>query len=138
MTDLEGCYGVVSAMQKWLKLREQYVRTQDYAPEVSMENLTIELYKSRLFARLLEGKEVYVYPPPLRYAGPWYELIEDGEAQLREEEVDIAGPKAAICNDNQWRVTAASGGVFTLRYQRDPESLWQLAKRSYGWKLTRA
>jgi hypothetical protein len=34
--------------------------------------------KSRLFARLLEGKPPLSAPPPTSFSYPWYELIEDG------------------------------------------------------------
>lgn len=34
--------------------------------------------KSRLFARLLQGKHPLPFPPPTTYSNPWYELVEDG------------------------------------------------------------
>lgn len=34
--------------------------------------------KSRLFARLLQGKPPLSVPPPTSFSYPWYELIEDG------------------------------------------------------------
>ncbi len=34
--------------------------------------------KSRLFARLLQGKPPLPVPPPTSFSYPWYELIEDG------------------------------------------------------------
>lgn len=45
---------------------------------VDLFSLKINLRKSRLYQRLLSGKEPLLYPPPTSFSYPWYELIEDG------------------------------------------------------------
>lgn len=52
--------------------------------------LGIVYEKSALFARLLEGKSPFIYPPPCAYSYPWYEVIEEnGPWNLSIEAKDI-------------------------------------------------
>lgn len=46
--------------------------------------------KSALFARLLEGKKPFIFPPPCAYSYPWYEVIEEsGPFNLSLEARDL-------------------------------------------------
>lgn len=54
--------------------------------------LTVDMLdeKSALFARLLDGKNPLIYPPPCAYSYPWYEVIEEnGPWNLSIEAADL-------------------------------------------------
>lgn len=69
--------------------------------------------KSALFARLLEGKQPLIYPPPCAYSYPWYEVIEEsGPFHLSLEARDIeeilwenlSDEKQVLIEQTPWRV----------------------------------
>lgn len=77
--------------------------------------LTIDVLdeKSALFARLLEGKNPFIYPPPCAYSYPWYEVIEDNgpwtlslETQKFEEIVweNLHGEQQVLIEQTPWKI----------------------------------
>ena len=74
----------------------------------SLQALEAEALKSRLLARLLEGKPIFDDPPPLSYGQPWYSLIETGEGFPTEVHehigVDEKVYHALLINTEEWEV----------------------------------
>lgn len=75
--------------------------------------------KSRLFARLLQGKPPLSVPPPTSFSYPWYELIEDGFS----ENVSLDGftgsfgdpPHRGIrLNQAVWKILVANAAAESL------------------------
>lgn len=80
--------------------------------------------KSRLFARLMEGKSPLPFPPPTTYSSPWYELVEDGfsDKVFLDGFVDLyrKGAQAGILiNQCVWNVLHENAAASELRVLRD-------------------
>lgn len=80
--------------------------------------------KSRLFARLLQGKPALQVPPPTTYSNPWYELVEDGfsDKVFLDGFVDLYGrePNTAIqINQCIWNICHENAPAAELRELRN-------------------
>lgn len=80
--------------------------------------------KSRLFARLLEGKRPLPFPPPTTYSSPWYELIEDGfsDKVFLDGFVDLYGKGAntgILINQCVWNICHENAAAAELRELRN-------------------
>ncbi len=76
--------------------------------------------KSRLFARLLQGKPPLQFPPPTTYSNPWYELIEDGfsDKVFLDGFVDLYGQEpntGILINQCVWNIRHQNAAAFQLR-----------------------
>lgn len=78
-------------------------------------SLTLDMVdeKSALFARLLEGKKPFIYPPPCAYSYPWYEVIEEKgpfnlslEAKNLEEIIweNLSEEKQVLIEQTPWKL----------------------------------
>jgi hypothetical protein len=80
--------------------------------------------KSRLFARLLEGKAPLPFPPPTTYSNPWYDLVEDGfsDKVFLDGFVDLYGKGAntgIFINQCVWNICRENAAASELRAFRD-------------------
>ena len=85
----EQLTAVRHAVKVWIDVRESTAPGSSY----DSRDVTwgIDMVKSRLLGRMIhEGKRPHDFPPPLRYGGGWWEVIEDGYALLSGDEVSIA------------------------------------------------
>lgn len=124
------CYEVLGQLQEWQRIRLAAGESDAIGA----------MFKSRLLARLLDGKPALPDPPPLHYAGPWYELVDDGHAQIREDEVwflrdnrgtilgDTKGSnKVHICGGGGWTIEGETDEEIQLSYDRMPGRRWRLS-----------
>ena len=105
----------------------------------------IDLLKSCLLGRLLMGGDPLPMPPPLAYAAPWYDLIEEQGVDLDSSDVSIHERAVRIAHDGRWAIedSAPSDG-FALRYTFETAlgrhvdwGAWSLTRRDNGWRLQR-
>lgn len=80
--------------------------------------------KSRLFARLLEGKAPLPFPPPTTYSNPWYELVEDGfsDKVFLDGFIDLYGKEAntgILINQCVWNICRENAAAVELRELRN-------------------
>ena len=66
------------ALQQWTEVQKHEGR------EVFADHLSVDLRKSSLFERLIEGKRVFSIPPPCSFSYPWYSLLEETGPQSCE------------------------------------------------------
>jgi hypothetical protein len=104
----------------------------------------VDLIKSRLLGRLLTGGAPLPMPPPLCYAGPWYDLIEEGGADLDDSDVSIGTHTSVhIAHDGRWAIQDSEpDDRTTLRYAFETSrgrhvdwGTWSLTRRDTGWRL---
>lgn len=78
-------------------------------------SLTLDMVdeKSALFARLLNGKSPFIFPPPCAYSYPWYEVIEENgpwslsvEAQQLEDILweNLHGEQQILIEQTPWKI----------------------------------
>lgn len=128
---------------EWLKIREQEGRSfpQD------VQAFVLELDHSALLQRLVSGKQPLPTAPPLSFAYPWYDLIEDGKAEPVEVWVgdkianERHNARIIVINQSIWKiieqfdeaefvVTHDEGKTRYLlsRIERDGGRVWQLER----------
>lgn len=110
--DESDCYGLIEKLALWETTRRKagYFDTHNISPLP-----LVEMRKSRLLLRILQGKEPLPVPPPTFYSGPWYELIEDGHTEFSDM-MDTPAPYPV-------------GGPF--------EGMGWHINGSHGWQLVR-
>jgi hypothetical protein len=90
------------------------------APAISPLIKHVPHPKSRLFARLLEGKSPLQFAPPTTYSNPWYELVEDGfsDKVFLDGFIDLfdKGPNTGILiNQCVWNICRQNAAAIQLR-----------------------
>jgi hypothetical protein len=94
----------------WLKIRE--FNTGRF-PSCA-DDLLLQMHKSALFQRMMEGKVALPEPPPRSFSYPWYHLIENGIGYPQEVfkseglEKDIFG-NTIIINQFAWNLLEELG-----------------------------
>lgn len=89
----------------WLKVRE--VQTGRF-PSCT-DDLLLQMHKSALLQRMMEGKQPLPEPPPLSFSYPWYSLLEEGVGYPQEVfktegfETDLFG-EVIIINQFSWNL----------------------------------
>jgi hypothetical protein len=120
----------IRAVIEWLRMRGE---ADSHYAAPWLQQLIPDAGHSALLLRLLEGKRPLPQSPPLAYAYPWYELIDEGEAIVENFHVawqpaeNEQAPAADLPPDTRavrirqswWRVDERlSDDEFIVTYQR--------------------
>jgi len=97
---MDSCYRTVERIEQWARIR------QAVGEDVTIGRASMR--KSRLFFRLMTlGLDPLPLPPPRAMAGPWYQVVEDGSADLGGEYTPDDRGCVSIWGDGRWRVLAS-------------------------------
>lgn len=129
----------IKILLEWLEIKKTY--SSDFP--TSLENLKLNIMKSSLLKRMLEGKEPLHLPPPTSYSHPWYSLIEDGSSVIRFEEFffpegwqkEFYNYEYVMIRQTAWEVLSVENNIYKITYHyqcfgNDARSLdeWSFSK----------
>lgn len=119
---------ILKAVSEWLLTAQR----AGYKLPLDAGQFAINMHKSSLLRRLLDGKEPYPFPPPKRYSYPWYSLLEAGEDSGYLEPWEASrfmkgrDDELVICQ-SLWTIVERLGeGHYHLQYNPEEGSVWEL------------
>ena len=89
----------IQCLLEWLNIREK----EGVGFPATTEQLSADVDHSVLLRRLTEGKKPLPTPPPLSFGHPWYELIENGQANASEV---VISPDCVSINRQLWKLVS--------------------------------
>lgn len=143
--------GILTLLE-WLSIRDQ--SGLEYPNSVA--SLKINIFKSSLLSRMLEGKVIYPYPPPTSFSYPWYYLLEnkaDQATMVWEEDGTVFllhDYKAIYINQHPWKIIKKISDnefycVYSYRYKSPftqssskemfSDSIWHICQTDAQWFL---
>lgn len=107
----------------------------------SLDKFKIELRYSKLFERLLSGKEPLPHAPPKSFNQPWYSLIEDGYGypfDVWEAKTILTSYPSIGIDNHLWHLTdKISDTEFIIQYvlHKRGDSISQYTLSSSVWRV---
>lgn len=122
----------INSFFRWLKIREENgIKLSDF------KALLTDAQHSSLFRRLLSGKDPLEVAPPKKYAYPWYELVESGQAEETDVRVISDQKIVVICRFVWSIISLVEMDHYIIRpvTHRPEDQAWELIKtdRKTSW-----
>ena len=117
----------IKCVSEWLRVSEE----NGYRIYSHAVNFSINMEKSALLKRLLNGKEAYPYPPPKCYSYPWYSLLdEEGyegfcEVFIHPDSNRLIG-KELVVGQSAWYLVEKTRRGYLAQYNRSEGTIWQI------------
>lgn len=118
---------VLKAVSEWVITAQR----AGYKLPLDAGQFSINMEKSSLLRRLLDGKDPFPLPPPKSYSYPWYSLLDEGETSgyLEPWETDkiFKDKTVVVICQSPWYIKEKLGeGHYLLQYNPEEGSVWEL------------
>ena len=114
---------VFKCISRWLTIADRAGREMPADPG----QFCINMQKSALLRRLLDGTEPFPLPPPKAYSYPWYSLLEKGEVSGYLDHSKYGDDRLNISQSLWYIIEQLGYNHYLVQYNKEEGSIWELS-----------